>query len=37
MSIRIKVALLVAAISLAAFIGFGVFAYNAFTMQGMSD
>ena len=36
MSIRIKVVLLVAAISLAAFIGFGVFVYNAATMQGMS-
>ena len=36
MNIRTKVVLLVAAISLSAFIGFGVFIYNAATMQTMS-
>ena len=36
MSIRAKVIFLVAAISLAAFIGFGVFIYNASTMRDMS-
>ena len=35
MSIRAKVIFLVAAISLAAFIGFGVFIYNASTMRDM--
>ena len=37
MSIRVKMVLLVAAISLIAFIGVGVFVYNASTMQNMSN
>ncbi len=36
MSIRTKVFILVLAISLAAFVGFGIFMYNASTMQSMS-